>query len=137
MFIVNIVSKATSTFSIMHLICPLKFYITFVFSFLLGITAVPREIENNADANFGGQIRCVMGNVEVADWPFRDCEETGLMWCRIALWDCFGDAISFFNGCHEVARQTGSKFVANRSFLNNVTAAMLVYQNNEKTATYL
>ena len=31
-----------------------------------------------------------MGNVEVANWPFRDCEETGLMLCRIALWDCFG-----------------------------------------------
>ena len=59
----------------------------------------------------GGQIRCVMGNVEVANWPFRDCEETGLMLCRIALWDCFGDAISFFNGCYEVARETGSKFV--------------------------
>ena len=45
--------------------------------------------------NFGGQIRCVMEHVEVANWPFRDCEETGLMLCRIALWDCFGDAISF------------------------------------------
>ena len=31
-----------------------------------------------------------MGNVEVANWPFRDCEETGLMRCRIALRDCFG-----------------------------------------------
>ena len=46
--------------------------------------------------NFGGQIRCVMGNVEVANWPFRDCEETGLMLCRIALWDCFG-TLSLFS----------------------------------------
>ena len=87
--------------------------------------------------HFGGQIRCVMGHVEVANWPFRDCEETRLMLCRIALWDCFGDAISFFNGCYEVARETGSKFVANRSFLNNVTAAIMVYQNNETTAMNL
>ena len=36
------------------------------FSFLLGITAVPREIENNTYAKFGGQMKCVMGNVEVA-----------------------------------------------------------------------
>ena len=36
------------------------------FSFLLSITAVPREIKNNAYANFGGQIRCIIWNVEVA-----------------------------------------------------------------------
>ena len=35
-------------------------------SFLLGITAVLREIENNAYANFEGQIRCIMGDVQVA-----------------------------------------------------------------------
>ena len=56
---------ATSTFPIMHLICPL------CFSFLLGITAIPREIENNACAKFWGQIRCIMGNVEVAYCPCR------------------------------------------------------------------
>ena len=32
----------------MHLICPPKFLHNLCFSFLLGITAVPREIENNA-----------------------------------------------------------------------------------------
>ena len=31
----------------------------------LGITAVPREIENNAHAKFWGQIRFRKGNVEV------------------------------------------------------------------------
>ena len=44
------------------------------FSFLLGIAAVPREIENNAYVKFGGgggggeggQIRCIMGYVQVA-----------------------------------------------------------------------
>ena len=35
-------------------ICPRKFCLTFVFSFLLGITAVPREIENKAYAKFWG-----------------------------------------------------------------------------------
>ena len=46
--------NATSTFPIMHLICPPKFCIIFVFHFSLGITAVPREIENNAYAKFWG-----------------------------------------------------------------------------------
>ena len=54
----------------MHLICPPKFCLTFVFSFLLGITAVPREIENNAYAKFGGwganKVRYVE-NVEMAN----------------------------------------------------------------------
>ena len=60
---------ATFTFPIIHLICPPKFCLTFVFSFLLGITAVPREIENNAYAKFGGwgQIRCVMWKM----WKWR------------------------------------------------------------------
>ena len=52
---------------------PPKFCIT-CFSFLLGITAVSRDIENNVYAIFffclggggGGQIRCIMGHVEVA-----------------------------------------------------------------------
>ena len=35
-------------------------------SFLLGITAVPREIENNAYTNFWGANKFIMGNVEVA-----------------------------------------------------------------------
>ena len=38
----------------------------YLFSFLLGITAVPSEIENNAYANFWWQIRCIMGDVQVA-----------------------------------------------------------------------
>ena len=82
--------------------------------------------------NFGGQIRCAMGNVEVADWPFRDCEETGLMWCRIALWDCFGTLSLFSTVVTKLRRKLGQN-----SFLNNVTAAMLVYKNNETTAMNL
>ena len=52
---------ATSTSPpIMHLIClpphprPPKILLNLCFSFLLGITAVPREIENNAYAKFWG-----------------------------------------------------------------------------------
>ena len=48
-----------------------KYLHSLCFSFLLGITTVPRETENNTYANFfgervrGEQIRCFMGNVEV------------------------------------------------------------------------
>ena len=55
---------AISTFLIMHLICTPppppptqkkeKIFRNLCFSFLLGITGVPREIENNAYAKFGG-----------------------------------------------------------------------------------
>ena len=48
------------------------------FCILLGITAVPREIENNAYAIFlggglWGQIRCIMGHVQVAYTAWRFC----------------------------------------------------------------
>ena len=59
---------ASSTFPILHHICPPPPQILYnlCLSFPLSITAVPREIENNAYAKFGEQIRCIMGNVEVA-----------------------------------------------------------------------
>ena len=50
-------SDATCTFSIMHLIPPpppIQFLHNLRFSFLLGITAVSREIENNAYAKIWG-----------------------------------------------------------------------------------
>ena len=58
----------------MHLVCPPKFCITLVFTrymlcFLLGITVVPRETEDNPDAIFFGgrgrvvQTRCIMGDI--------------------------------------------------------------------------
>ena len=53
----------------MHMIClpaPQKKLHIFCFSFLLGITAVPREIENNVYAKFWGAIMCIMGDVQVA-----------------------------------------------------------------------
>ena len=45
---------------------PPKILHNLCFSFLQGITAFLREIENNAYANFEGQIRCIMGDVQVA-----------------------------------------------------------------------
>ena len=46
---------------------PKKIFHNLCFSFLLGITALPREIENNAYAkSWGGQIRSIMGEVQAA-----------------------------------------------------------------------
>jgi len=50
---------------------PLKIFHNLCFSFLLGITAVLREIENNAYTKFWGvgeegEVRCIMGDVQVA-----------------------------------------------------------------------
>ena len=54
----------------MHSLCAPKILHNLFFSLLLGITAIPREIENNAYAKFeggggGGQIRHIMGNALV------------------------------------------------------------------------
>ena len=58
---------ATSTFPIMRLICPQILH-SLCFSFLLGITAVPREIENNAYAKFWGANKVpYVENVEMAN----------------------------------------------------------------------
>ena len=42
---------------------PPKSWHNLCFSFLLNITAAPREIENNACAKFGGQIICIIWEV--------------------------------------------------------------------------
>ena len=44
---------------------PSKILHNLCFSFLLGITAVPREIEKMLMQNFGVQMRCMMGDVQV------------------------------------------------------------------------
>ena len=55
----------------MHSLCAPQILYNLFFSLLLGITAIPREIENNAYAKFegggggGGQIRRIMGNALV------------------------------------------------------------------------
>jgi len=49
----NFIIFAISTSPIIHLVCPPKFCITF-FPFLLGVTVIPRETEDNAYAKFWG-----------------------------------------------------------------------------------
>ena len=58
-------------------ICPLKFCITFVFSIPLGITAIPREIENNAYAKFWGASKVHMGRCQVAYKSLLNKERIG------------------------------------------------------------
>ena len=57
------------------------------------------------------------------------------MWYRIALWDCSGDAISFFIGCYEAVKETGSIFVPPNSpmlqFDITITAKWLIQKNTE------
>ena len=45
---------------------PPKILHNLCFSFPLGIAAVPREIETMLIQNFGAQIMCIMGDVQVA-----------------------------------------------------------------------
>ena len=56
---------AIYTSPIIHLVCSPKICITLFFLFLLGITVVPRKIKDNAYAKFGGQTRCIMGDVKI------------------------------------------------------------------------
>ena len=42
------------------------------FSFLLGITVIPREIKDNAYAKFWGATRCIMGDVKMANGLLHD-----------------------------------------------------------------
>ena len=44
---------------------------TFCITFLLGIIVVLRETEDNAYAKFGGQTRCIMGDVQVANVCYK------------------------------------------------------------------
>ena len=37
--------------------------------------------------------------------------ETGSVLCPVALWDCFGEAITSLIGYYKVAEETGSEFV--------------------------
>ena len=54
--------------SIMHLVCPPKFYITFVFHFSWVLQSSQEKLKTMLMQNFGGQVRCIMG--DVAYGPF-------------------------------------------------------------------
>ena len=52
-----------------HLVRPPKFYIAFVSNFSWVLHVVQREIEDNLlMQNLGGETRCIMGDVQVANW---------------------------------------------------------------------
>ena len=57
---------ATSSFPIMHLICPPKFCINIVFNFSWDGCNTQEKWKTKVMQNLGGQIRCIMGNVAVA-----------------------------------------------------------------------
>ena len=52
----------------MHLICSPRLCITFVFHFSLVLQPSQEKLKTMLMQNFGGQIRCIMGNVQVIDW---------------------------------------------------------------------
>ena len=56
---------ATFTFPTMHLICTPKFCITFVFHFSWVVQPSQEKLKTMLLQNFGGQIRCIMGFVQV------------------------------------------------------------------------
>ena len=57
---------ATCTSPIKHLICPPKFCTTFVFHFSWVLQPSQEKLKTMLMQNFGGQIRCIMGDVQVA-----------------------------------------------------------------------
>ena len=57
---------ATCTSSIMRLICPPKFCITFVFHFFQVLQPFQEKWKTMLMQNFGEQIRCILGDVQVA-----------------------------------------------------------------------
>ena len=52
----------------MLLICSPRLCITFVFHFSLVLQPSQEKLKTMLMQNFGGQIRCIMGNVQVIDW---------------------------------------------------------------------
>ena len=58
---------ATFVLPMIHFVCALV-CVTIFSQFLLGVTVVPRQIEAQAYAEFGGgQTRCIMGNAKVVN----------------------------------------------------------------------
>ena len=56
----------TCTSPIMHLICPPKFCISIVFNFCWDSCNIQEKWKTKVMQNFGRQIRCIMGDVQVA-----------------------------------------------------------------------
>ena len=58
---------ATGTSPIIHLVCPPKFCITFDFHFSWVLKPSQEKLKTMLMQNFGGQIRCILGDVHVAN----------------------------------------------------------------------
>ena len=84
------------------------------FSFLLGITAVLREIENNAYAKFWGQIRCIMGDVQVAN-----CLESLLWWKAFPYYPRLDTLFFFFYKNIFYKNIEAQKFVKFQEYFKN------------------
>ena len=70
---------ATSTFPIMHLICPQILYnLCFLFSWVLQPSQ--EKLKTMFMQNFGGQIRCIMGKEEVAYGKDCNCTMQTPLW---------------------------------------------------------
>ena len=58
---------ATCISPIMHLICPPKICVTFVFHFSWVLQPSEEKLKTMLMQNFEGQIRCIVGDVQVAN----------------------------------------------------------------------
>ena len=58
---------STCTSPIIHLICPSKFCTSFVFHFSWVLQPSQEEFKAMRMQHFGGQMRCIMGDVQVAN----------------------------------------------------------------------
>ena len=64
---------AISTSLIIHLLCPKKICISVVFIVSWDDCNTQGKWETKVMQNFGGQTRCIMGNVEMANSPVLHC----------------------------------------------------------------
>ena len=75
---------ATCISPIKHLICPPKFYISIVFNFSWDGCNIQEKWKTKVMQNVGRQIRCIMGDVQVAYSP-----SYSYRWKRGWSWPCF------------------------------------------------
>ena len=94
--------------TIIHLGYPPKFSKTNFIEFSWDDRNTEEKSEKMVKQNLWGLSKVYCGLCEIG-WigHFEFARETGAVLCRIALWDCFEDAIAYFIGYYEVARELG------------------------------
>ena len=94
--------------TIIHLGYPPKFSKTNFIEFSWDDRNTEEKLETMVIKNLWGLSKVHYGLCENG-WigHFEFARETGAVLCRIALWDCFEDAIAYFIGYNEVARELG------------------------------